>query len=277
MSTPEPILNKIKLLFNLANSPNPNEAENAKAMADKLISKYNITEEELKSLEEKKPLYGEEDKVFVTFGLVGWKQSLALAIAKQFYCQIVQEELVPIEGLHQFTYYVYGDKEDADNVKFVYQTFDKRIEDLIEKRCIGRGPVYISSYTEGLVEIIVNTIIWEGIDIPNIKVPSRMKPVTVDERTLNDGSSNLSVQKEEKEKPCKETVAPQAGTMIKDVQAYFKGLTDGKDFSLQEVLELAAEAQRLKELHEGTEAEERNQEEARGVSEAEKEVPEYPA
>jgi hypothetical protein len=255
MSTPEPILNKIKLLFNLANSSNPNEAENAKVMADKLISKYNITEEELKSLEEKKPLYGEDDKLFVTLGLVGWKQSLALAIAKQFYCQIVQEELVPIEGLHQFTYYVYGDNEDADNVKFVYQTFSDRIEELIEKRCIGRGPVYISSYTEGLVEIITNTIIWEGIDIPNIKVPSRT-PAIAEERTLNNGSSNLSVKKEEKEKPCKETVAPQGGTIIKDVQAYFKGLNDGKDFSLQDVLELAAETQRVKELHERTKAEE---------------------
>ena len=30
--------------------------------------------------------------------------------------------------------------------------------------------------------------------------------------------------------------------MIKDVQAYFKGLQDGKDFSLQEVLELAAKS-----------------------------------
>ena len=246
--TPEPILHKIKLLLNLANSPNPNEAENARTMADKLISKYNITEEELKSLEEKKPLYGDDDKLFVTIGLVGWKQSLALTIAKQFYCQIVQEELVPLEGLHQYTYYVYGDKEDADNVKFVYQVFSDRIDELIEKKCIGRGPVYTSSYTEGLVEIICNTIMWEGIDIPEIKVPSRQKPVEVPERTLNNGSSNLSVQREEKEKPCKETVAPQGGSMIKDVQAYFKGLHDGKDFSLQDVLELAAEAQKLKEL-----------------------------
>lgn len=248
MSTPETILSKLKLLLNLTQSPNPGEVANARMLADKLISKYNITPEELASLEEKKPLYGDDDKLFVTFGLVGWKQSLALTIAKQFYCQIVQEELVPVEGLHQYTYYVYGEKEDSDNVKFVYQTFSDRIEELVESKCIGRGPVYTSSYTEGLVEIITNTIAWEGIDIPNIKVPSRQKPVDVPERTLNNGSSNLAVKAEEKEKPCKESVAPQGKEMIKDVQAYFKGLQDGKDFSLQEVLELAAEASKLKEF-----------------------------
>jgi hypothetical protein len=248
MSAPEAILSKIKLLLNLAKSPNPHEAENAAMMARSLIEKYKLTEEEVNSLQEKKPLYGDDDKVFVTIGLVNWKQSLVLTIAKQFYCQIVQEELVPIEGLHQYTYYVYGDKVDAENVKFVYQTFSDRIEELIEKKCIGRGPVYTSSYTEGLVEVINNTIIWEGIDIPDIKVPSREVPLDVPERTLNNGSSNLAVKKEEKEKPCQETVAPQGGSIVKDIQAYFKGLQDGKDFSLQEVLELAAEASRLKEI-----------------------------
>jgi len=159
MSAPEAILSKIKLLLNLTQSPNPHEAENAKAMVDTLVAKYNISAEDLKSLEEKKPLYGDDDKLFVTFGIA-----------------------------------------------------------------------------------------WEGIDIPNIKVPSREKPVEVPERTLNNGGSNLSVRKEEKEKPCKESVAPQGGTMIKDIQAYFQGLQDGKDFSFQDVLELAAEASKLKEI-----------------------------
>ncbi len=248
MAAPETIISKLKLLLNLSQSPNPYEAETARVLAANLIEKYKLTEEELASLQEKKPLYGDDDKLFVTFGLVGWKQHLALTISKQFYCQIVQEELVPVEGLHQYTYYVYGDKEDADNVKFVYKTFSDRIEELVEKKCIGRGPIYTSSYTEGLVEIITNTIAWEGIDIPNIKVPSREKPVEVPERTPNNGSSNLSVRTEEKEKPCKESVAPQGGTLIKDMQAYFQGLQDGKDFSLQEVLELAAEAIKLKEI-----------------------------
>ncbi len=251
MSTPEHILNKVKLLINLSNSPNPNEAENARVMVDKLITKYNITEEELKSLEDKKPLWGDDDKLFVTIGRVHWKQTLALTIAKQFYCQIVQEELVPVEGLHQYTYYVYGDLEDTNNVKFVYNTFSKRIEELVTQKCIGRGPMYIASYTEGLVESINNNIMWDGIDIPSIKVPSREAPVFVPERTLNNGTANLEVKREEKEKPCQESVAP-GGEIIKDIGAYYKGMQDGKDFSLQDILELEAENETAKALEPST-------------------------
>lgn len=244
MSTPEPILTKIKLLLNLAKSPNPNEAENAKSLADKLISKYNLSEEELKGLEDPKPLYGDDDKLFVTIGIVAWKQSLALTIAKQFYCKIIQEELVPIEGLSQYTCYVYGDKEDADNVRTVYYIFSDKIEKLVEQKCFGRGPVYTSSYTEGLVEAINNNIMWEGIDIPNIKKPSE----ELKEDAPSDSTSLAPVKKEEKENPCKETVSPVGKTFIKDVQAYFKGLSDGRDFSLQDVLELVVENQKMKEL-----------------------------
>lgn len=250
MSAPETVLSKLKHLLKLAASSSEHEASTAQALADKLILKYEITEEELKSIQDAKPLYGEDDKLFVTFGIIGWKQGLALVIAKQFYCKIIQEEIVPVEGLHQFNYYVYGDLEDSNNVKFVYNTFSDRIETLIKEKCYGRGPVYISSYTEGVVEVIINTIAWEGIDIPNIKVPSREKAVSVPAT-----SSSLAVpaqERQEKEQPCKETVAPEAGTIIKDVQAYFNGLNDGKHFSLQEVLELAAETQKLKELDPGS-------------------------
>lgn len=253
MATPEHILNRVKLLINLSNSPVQGEADNAREAVAKLVAKYNITDEELKSLEDKKPLYGDDDKLFVTFGRVNWKQTLALTIAKQFYCQIVQEELVPVEGLHQYTYYVYGDLEDADNVKFVYNTFSNRIEELVAEKCIGRGPMYVASYTEGLVEAINNNIMWEGIDLPDIKVPSRKEPASVPERTLNNGTANLEVKREEKEKPCQETVAPGGGGLIKDIGAYYKGMQDGRDFSLQDVLELAAKNREVDQLTESSE------------------------
>jgi hypothetical protein len=237
MSAQENVLVKIKLLLNLINSPNVNEAANAQSMVDKLIVKYEITPEELESIKDKKPLYGESDKLFTTMGLSGWRQRLALAIGKHFFCQIVQEELVPLEGLHQFDYFVYGDKEDADNVKLVYNTFVLKIEDLLNKKCSIRGPVYVSSYCEGVVEAIISNIHWEGIDIPNLKSPSRTKEVE-ESKVLNNGTSNLTKHKEEKEKPVQETVDVTRQSLIKDINAYFKGLEDGNRLDLAEMLEL---------------------------------------
>lgn len=265
MATPEHVLNKIKLLRNLGHSSNQNESDTAKTMADNLINKYGVSDEELKSLEDKKPLYGEDEKLFSTIGLEGWRQQLALAIGKHFYCLIIQEEVVPTHGLHEFNYYVYGDPEDAFNVKFVYYAFIKKVEQLIEKKCVGRGPIYVSSYSEGVVEAIKNNIYWNGIDIPDIKQPSR----PIEDNVLNNGQSNLSVHKEEKEKPVQESVNISSQSLIKDINAYFKGLEDGKEFSLNEILELAVENERVKEIQAG-------QEKAGGVSEVASEESEHP-
>lgn len=245
MSAPDQILIKIRLLLNLTKSTNVNEAENAQAMVDKLVAKYNITPEELKSIEDKKPLYGEENKVFQTIGLIGWKQQLVLAIGKYFYCQIVQEIISPSHGIQEYTYYVYGEPEDENNTKFVFNSINKRIEEMINNRLLGRGPVYVSSYGEGVVESIKNNIYWDGIDLPEVKRPTR--PVT-EESVLSNSNANLTKTKEEKEKPAEESVDVNTQSIIKDLAAYFRGLQDGKNFSLSEILELEAETEEAKKL-----------------------------
>lgn len=250
MPTPETILTKVKLLLNLANSPNENEAAAAQAMADKLIAKYNITEEELASLAEKPPLYGAEDLLFHTFSLVGWMQRLALACAKQFYCYVVQEKCFPAVGEPQYNYYIYGDDEDANSVKFVFHTFVKKINNLVDLKCIGRGPIFIQSYTEGVVEAVKANIEMDGIELPEVKRPSR--PIQQsDEKVLNNGQSNLTQHKQQKEAPEKETVDVGGGSLIKDVMAYFKGLEDGRHLSLQDILELEVENEEAQKLTEG--------------------------
>jgi hypothetical protein len=249
MTAPESILTKIKLLLSLSKSPNQNEAANALEMVDKLIVKYNISPEELKSIEEKKPLYDENDKLFTTIGLVGWRQQLAVAIGKHFECKIIQEELIPFEGLHQFDYYVYGDSQDANNVRFVFNSFIGSIEKLMEKKCPGRGQIYLSSYGEGVVEAIKNNIYWDGIELPTEKVPSRSIPQ--EEKILNNGVSNLSKAKEEKEKPTEQSIDISSQSFIKDVMAYFAGLNDGKNLALSDILELEVENEKSKELTNG--------------------------
>lgn len=244
MSAPESILQKIKLLLKLTASPNANEAENAKAMADKLIAKHSVTEEELKSLEDKQPLYGENERIFSTTGLEGWRQQIVLAVAKHFGCQIVQEETVPLEGPHDFSYFAYGDPEDVLSVKIAYDYFIKKVEALIAKTCVGRGPIYISSYAEGVAQAIGNNIMIDGIDLPTIK-----KPIKTEEKSvIETGVDKISKIKEEKEKPAKETVNVNSQSFIKDIRAYFKGLEDGRELSISSLeLETDPETGQLQE------------------------------
>jgi hypothetical protein len=250
MSCPPAILNKIKLLLNLATSPNPNEAENAQAMADKLIAKHNVTAEELASLD-KKAFYGEDEKLFITLGIVGWKQQLALVVATFFDCQIVQEELVPGEGAHQFNYYVYGDDDQVKDTQFVYHAFAKKIEKLSDAKCMGRGPIYIDSYCEGVTESVKWNIKMYGIDMPEIN-----KPLKKEEVVVPTNSKALTKSGTKEEPVDNRRVNVNDGSMIKDIMAYFKGVDDGKDMSLKDILSLEVktkEAEQLKESEEKAE------------------------
>jgi Protein of unknown function (DUF2786) len=235
MSAPPAILHKIKLLLNLANSSNPNEAENARAMADKFIVKYNITEDELAALEPKE-FYGENEKLFTTLGVVGWRQHLALAVATYFDCQIVQEELVPAEGLHQFNYFVYGDDDQVKDTQFVYHAFAKKIENFADVRCMGRGPIFIDSYCEGVVESVKWNIQMYGIDLPEIK-----RPLKKEEQAVPVNTKTITKSGPDKEEPTDKRVDVNAHSLIKDVMAYFKGVDDGKELSLQDVLQIEVE------------------------------------
>jgi hypothetical protein len=242
MSVPQAVLHKVKLLLNLAQSSNQNEADNARTMADKLIAKHNITEDDIASLDEK-VYYGEDEKLFVTLGIVGWRQQLALAIATYFDCQIVQEELVPGEGVHQFNYFVYGDTDQVKDTQFVYHAFSNKVELLSDTQCLGRGPIYIDSYCEGVVESVRYNIQMYGIDIPEIK-----STLNKEQHAPAPTTKSLAKSKEEKDEPTDKRVDVNSQSLIKDVMAYFKGVDDGKNLSLQDVLAMAVEAQRIPEI-----------------------------
>ena len=235
MSVPPAILNKVKLLFKLATSPNPNEAENARVKAEELIAKHGITEADLASLDEK-VFYGEEEKLFITIGIVGWKQILSLAIATYFDCQIIQEQTTVSGGgdddVSSYTYFVYGDDDQIKDTQFVWRAFTKKIDNLIVGRCFQRGPVYIDSYCEGLVESIKWNIQMYGIEIPEIK----KKLIKQEEQAAPPTTHTLATVG--KEEPTENRVNVNTGSLIKDIQAYFRGIDDGKNLSLQDILEL---------------------------------------
>ena len=248
MSATPSILAKVKKLLALTNSPNTNEADNARSMADKLIEKYNITEEELGSLDPKE-YYGENEKLFVTLGMVMWRQQLAVAVAKYYDCQIVQEELRPAgsseDAIVEYHHYVYGDDDQVKDTQFVYKAFAKKIDNLCDTKCLGRGPVYLSSYCEGVVESVKWNIEMYGIDIPDIKKPIKKQ----EEKSIPISTTGI-VRSSDKEEPVENRRKNIDGTFIKDIMAYFRGLDDGKNFSLKEVLEIEVSSIEVEKLNE---------------------------
>jgi|SRR6185436_9975168 len=230
------ILSKIDKLLKLSQSSNSNEADNAKLFADKLISKYGITEEELKLIEEKKPLYGENEKLFHSSVIVAWKNQLAFGLAVHFGCYIVQEQTIPADGESEYDYFVYGDSEDVQSVKLAFLAFENKINNLISSNCYNKGPVYISSYCEGVVQSIRSNLEIEGLEMPKINkniigCADKMTETPTDKVAL------AAIDKETKDKPVQASVDVNNGSMIRDIMAFLKGLKDGKDVSLQDTVE----------------------------------------
>jgi Protein of unknown function (DUF2786) len=229
MPTSPTILNKIKSLQRLSGSPNPHEAESARLLAEKLILKYNVMPEELENL--KDDPYNDEEKLYGTIGLISWRQQLAVVLTKYFDCQIVQVESVPAEGPHHFDYFVYGDLQDTQTVGFVFHALSNQVQQLIDTNCIDRGPIYIDSYSEGVVDAIKQNIWTFGIDLPNNKMPVRVI-----------SSDNITIKTEEIIKPQENKVHAdkhvdvRSQSMVKDIGAYFQGIVDGKKIALNDVL-----------------------------------------
>lgn len=240
MATSPAILDKIKLLLKLAQSPNENEASNAREKAHQLISKHNVSEEELKGIAEKKSAYSEDELLFSTNVIVGWKNQLALGLATKFDCQIIQEECHPSDGNIIYNYYVYGADESIETVKRAYSIFNNKVYHLLETRCQGRGPIYKDSYCEGVVQSIRENLYYEDIVIP--------KPKINEDPTISNSSANLTVPQMEKEKPTEEKVEVSGQSLIKDIAAYFTGIADGRDISLQETIDLSLNNQEVPAL-----------------------------
>jgi hypothetical protein len=233
MSTPAGILNKVKFLRNLQNSPNLNESQAAKSAADKLIAKFQISEAELEAMDPK-PLYGEDQLLYHTFSIVSWMDRLALAVAKHFDCYLVQETLSSSTGEAQYNYFVYGGPEEESCVKFAFPGFLKQIYHLLDTKCLDRGPIYQNSYAEGVTDAIKQNIELFGIDIPASKKLAR----PLSKQMESDTSHQALTTSTKKEAPVENRVDVRGQSLIKDIQAYFRGMADGQGLGLSDVLEL---------------------------------------
>jgi hypothetical protein len=232
MPTAPSILNKIKSLQKLSASPNPHEAESARLLAEKLINKYQVSAQELEDLKDEDDPYKDEEKLYGTIGLVSYRQQLAVVITKYFDCQIVQVESVPAEGPHHFDYFVYGDPQDTQTVAFVFHAFSNKIEQLIKTNCVSRGPIYIDSYSEGIVDAIKSNIWSFGIELPDKKLPVRV--VSTENTTI--GTTQEIIKPKEDKVRADKHVDVSSQSMVRDIMAYFSGVADGKEISLSDVL-----------------------------------------
>lgn len=150
----EKVIEKIKLLLKLAESPNPNEAANAQALADSLIAKHEISPEEVKDNTFK---YPEENILFRADVRSYWKNRLAIVLSTQFFCRVIEEKITEtVEGSsrEEFVYYVYGDDGDVSNVKRLYLPLETKIGEVITVATKGRGKLFCDSFAEGLMNAV---------------------------------------------------------------------------------------------------------------------------
>lgn len=150
----EKIIEKIKLLLKLAESPNENEAANAKVLADSLLTKHGIDPEEVKDNTFK---YPEENILFRSHARSFWKNRLAMVLSNQFFCRIIEEKITATaEGstLEEFVYYVYGDAPDVEAVKRLYTPLELKIGEVITTASKGRGALFCDSFSEGLMNAV---------------------------------------------------------------------------------------------------------------------------
>jgi hypothetical protein len=126
----------------------------------------------------------------------------------------------------------------------LFSALANKVEDLITTECPLRGPIYISSYCEGVVDAIKENIILYGIEIPENKKPT--KPL--DTQALTTKSEELTKPKTDKPKPADKSVYVGSQSLVQDIAAYFRGIDDGKHLFLEDILEIAEHNQQAQQL-----------------------------
>lgn len=145
-------LQKIKDLLKLAASASEHESATAKMLADKLIAKYNVSQEQLDGIEASdKPLYDDEDLLLDTNKLEDWINILALIVAKKYDCFAIKEDNISSTGETTYRYYVYGEPNDVLIAKELFKYIYDEIIDLIQDICYEENEIYKYSFAEGCV------------------------------------------------------------------------------------------------------------------------------
>jgi len=211
------VLVKIIKLLALSKSSNENEASAAKSAAEALMIKYNILDSEIESVVEK-TLYTDNELLYSSLVVIPWKSRLAFITACKYEMFVIQEVKVPKIGNPFYIYFIYGDF--VSEVKELFDLLLSKIEGLIISNCKNKEDDYIDSYCEGVVEGIASCI-------KSIVFKTSSK---IEEAETN-STDSLSKKDDDliskKEKPLKESIDVNQGSNIKDIAAYFLGISHG--------------------------------------------------
>ena len=146
------VLDKVRKLLKLAESPNANEAASAAAKAQQLIDEYNLSAE-LLAIETNTETADEPIENFLHKGapldsgsqFPRWKSSLALHVAKANACRVYMcgRNLALV-----------GRASDAEVVRYLYAYLIHEIERLCAKDGRGAGRIWRNNYRLGVVDTI---------------------------------------------------------------------------------------------------------------------------
>ncbi len=208
----------------LAASANENEAANALAMAQKLMEKHGITAEAVEE-KEVKPVYTDEELLFQSESNLEWIDQLTFAVADKYDCYIIKEKITASTGDEVYKYYVYGEDVDAIYVKEVFKLLHSQMVSVIDKNTIGRGPLFITSYCEGLVHGVKVNLMFEDFELKGMV-----------ETKTEAGPGLTKVEVDKKEPPLKEKQEVKKASQEKplDILAYFRGEGDGRKIHIGE-------------------------------------------
>lgn len=220
MDKPQAIT-KVQLLLRLAAGAEGNESEAAKTMAQQIIEKYGLTEEEYLE-KEVKPLYQDDALLFEEVIPQDWTQQLALICGNKFDCYVIKEDnhTVGTED-HTFKLFVYGHDDDVVLVKQLWQLVYSQIEELVEKNCDGRSSLYRTSYAEGAVNGVRQNIECESFDVEGlVKVAPEEKEAPKETQAIE------KIKQPKKEQPIAETTKIRTEEKPIDFGAWVRGEND---------------------------------------------------
>lgn len=127
--TKEEIFSKVRKLFELANSPNENEAALAVSKARELLARYNLSVADLPTDDMNSVLAPTEASVRVGKAVRNWVKGLLIHIAEGFECQHIIRRRHGSNTILSFI----GTPADAEVAVYTFQFLYRQLHSLVER------------------------------------------------------------------------------------------------------------------------------------------------